>query len=176
MAWTAPMTAVAGSVFTAAQFNASIRDNLNECPAAKATTPGGYFTVSDTNQVAQRVYGDAIVETSEATTSTTYTALATAGPSVTVTSGPQLIIHTTADLVCNTAGQTARMTFNISGASSIAENDIRALKNTSTTNLRATVTTVMTVTPGVNTVTMVYRTSGTSTATFANRRLIVLPY
>lgn len=170
------MTAVAGSVFTAAQFNAHIRDNLNECPAAKALTPGGYFTVSDSNQVAQRTYADGIVETSEATTSTSYTNLATAGPSVTVTSGPQLIIHTTADLVCNTAGQTARTTFNVSGASSIAENDIRALKNTSTTNLRATVTTVMSVTPGVNTVTMVYRTSGTSTATFANRRLLVLPY
>lgn len=170
------MTAVAGSVFTAAQFNAHIRDNLNECPAAKALTPGGYFTVSDSNQVAQRVYADGIVETSESTTSTSYTNLATAGPAVTVTSGPQLIIHTTADLVCNTAGQTARTTFNISGASSITENDIRALKNTSTTNLRATVTTVMSVTPGVNTVTMVYRTSGTSTATFANRRLLVLPY
>lgn len=170
------MTAVAGSVFTAAQFNAHIRDNLNECPAAKATTPGGYFTVSDSNQVAQRTYADAIVETSEATTSTSYTDLATAGPQVTVTSGPNLIIHTTADLVCNTAGQTARTTFNVSGATSITESDIRALKNTSTTNLRATVTTVMTVTPGVNTVKMLYRTSGTSTATFANRRLIVLPY
>lgn len=175
MAWTAPMTAVAGSVFTAAQFNAHIRDNLNECPAAKATTPGGYFAVSDTNQVAQREPADAIVETSEATTSTSYTDLTTAGPSVTVTSGPKLIIHTTADLVCNTAGQTARATFNVSGATTITENDVRALKNTSTTNLRATVTTVIAVTPGVNTVKMVYRTSGTSTATFANRRLIVLP-
>lgn len=170
------MTAVAGSVFTAAQFNQHIRDNLSECPAAKAVTPGGYFTVSDTNQVAQRTYADAIVETSESTTSTSYVDLATAGPQVTVTSGPNLIIHTTADLVCNTAGQTARTTFNVSGVSSITESDIRALKNTSTTNLRATVTTVVAVTPGVNIVKMVYRTSGTSTATFANRRLLVLPY
>lgn len=169
------MTAVAGSVFTAAQFNTHLRDNLSECPAAKATTPGGYFTVSDTNQVTQRTYADAIVETSEGTTSTSYADLATAGPQVTVTSGPLLMVYTTADLVCNTAGQTARCTFNVSGASSITESDIRALKNTSTTNLRATVTTVITVTPGVNTVKMVYRTSGSSTATFANRRLIVLP-
>lgn len=170
------MTAVAGSVFTAAQFNTHIRDNLSECPAAKAATPGGYFTVSDTNSVAQRTYADAIVETSEGTTSTSYTDLATSGPQVTVTSGPLLLIFTTADLVCNTAGQTARTTFNVSGATTIAENDIRALKNTSTTNIRATTVTVVSVTPGVNTVKMVYRTSGTSTSTFANRRLIVLPY
>lgn len=169
------MTAVAGSVFTAAQFNTHLRDNLNECPTAKATTPGAYFSVSDTNQIVQRLWSDSIVEAAESTTSTTYGDLTTTGPTVTVTSGPTLFICTTADLVCNTAGQTARTTFNVSGASTIAENDIRALKNTSTGNLRATVTTVMSVTPGVNTVKMVYRTSGTSTSTFSNRRLIVVP-
>ena len=43
------MTAVASSVFTAAQFNTFIRDNLNETSPAKATTAGAYFTVSGTN-------------------------------------------------------------------------------------------------------------------------------
>lgn len=176
MAWSAPMTAVAGSVFTAAAFNQFIRDNLNECPAAKATTASGYFSVSDTNQVTQRVMLDNIVETAESTTNTSYGDLTTAGPTVTVTSGAFLLIHTTCDLVNNTAGQTARATFNVSGATTTTENDIRALKNTSTGNLRATVTTLLGVTPGVNTVKMVYRTSGSSTSTFANRRLIVMPY
>ena len=36
MTWTAPMTAVAGAVYTAAQWNTSIRDNLNETAVAKA--------------------------------------------------------------------------------------------------------------------------------------------
>ncbi len=103
MAWTAPMTAIAGSVFTAAQFNTFIRDNLAETAPAKATNPGAYFTTSDTNQISERAFLDAIVETSQGTTSTTYTNLATSGPAVTVTSGPYLLIYTTSDLVCDTA-------------------------------------------------------------------------
>lgn len=38
MAWTTPMTAVANAVWTAAQFNSDIRDNLNETGPAKATS------------------------------------------------------------------------------------------------------------------------------------------
>ena len=29
MAWTSPMTAISGSIFTAAHFNQNVRDNLN---------------------------------------------------------------------------------------------------------------------------------------------------
>src|SRR5690606_12967068 len=43
MAWSAPMTAVSGSVFTAAQFNQFVRDNLNETAPARATTAGAHF-------------------------------------------------------------------------------------------------------------------------------------
>lgn len=176
MAWTAPMTAVAGAVFTAAQYNTFIRDNVNECPAAKALTPSGYFVTSDTNQVSERVLAEAVVDTSEGTTSTSYVALATAGPAVTVVTGGKALVWVTADLVCNTAGQTARTTFNVSGATTIAEADSLALRNTNTATIRATAgPTTVSLTPGTNTFTMTYRTSGASTSTFANRRIIVMP-
>ena len=55
MAWTAPMTAVANAVFTAAQFNTHVRDNLLETAPAKATTTGGYFVATGTNTIVQRV-------------------------------------------------------------------------------------------------------------------------
>ncbi|GII42264.1 hypothetical protein [Planotetraspora phitsanulokensis] len=38
MAWSAPMTAVANSIFTTAAFNQYVRDNLLETAPAKATT------------------------------------------------------------------------------------------------------------------------------------------
>lgn len=177
MAWTAPMTAVAGSVFTAAQYNTFIRDNMVECPASKALTPGGYFTTSDTNQVTERVTAEAAVETSEGTTSTTYTALATAGPAVTVTTGNKALVWVTADLVCGTAGQSARTTFNVSGATTVAESDPLALRNVTNAVFRATAgPTTVALTPGSNTFTMTYRTSGASTSTFANRRIVVMPF
>ena len=176
MAWTAPMTAVAGAVFTAAQYNTFIRDNVNECPAAKALTPGGYFTTSDTNQVSERVTSELVVDTSEGTTSTSYVALATAGPAVTVVTGVKALVWVTADLLCNTAGQTARTTFNVSGATTIAESDTLALRNTNIAAIRATAgPTTVALTPGSNTFTMTYRTSGASTSTFGNRRIFVLP-
>ncbi len=54
MSWTAPMPAVAGAIFTAAQYNTFVRDNLNECAPAKASVVGSYFTTSDDNQIAER--------------------------------------------------------------------------------------------------------------------------
>lgn len=177
MAWTAPMTAVAGSVFTAAQFNTFIRDNLNECPASKALTPGGYFATSDTNQVTERVVTEAAVETSEGTASTSYTNLATPGPAITLNTGSRALVWVSADLVCNTAGQSARTTFNVSGTSSVAEADALALRNVNIATLRATAgPTLVTLTPGSNTFTMTYRTSGASTSTFVNRRIVVMPF
>lgn len=177
MAWTAPMTAVAGAVFTAAQYNTFIRDNVNECPAAKALTPGSHFATSDTNQLTERTTAEAAVETSEGTTSTTYTDLATPGPAVTLTTGIKALVWVTADLVCGTAGQSARTTFNVSGATTVAESDALALRNVTALVIRATAgPTTVALTPGSNTFTMRYRTSGASTSTYVNRRIVVMAF
>jgi hypothetical protein len=183
MAWTTPLTAVANTALTAAQWNASVRDNLLETAPAKATTGAqGSFIVSiGVNQVAERtIKSDQIVETSEATTSTTYTDLATTGPTDSATASQLLLITITADITNNTAGASGRATFDITGASTIAAADARALRVTvpSVTgpgNVRASVTTAMGVAAGTCTVRTVYRASA-GTASFANRRLIIIPY
>ena len=55
MAWSAPMTAVSGSVLTAAQFNTYVRDNLNETAPAKATAAGQIFVSTAANAIAARL-------------------------------------------------------------------------------------------------------------------------
>lgn len=174
------MTAIAGSVFTAAQFNTSVRDNLNETAVAKATTAGTYFVGDGPNSLVERGLMSDIVETSEGTASTVYTDLATTGPTVSVDTGGGALIIVTADIVNNTAGQSGRMTFEVSGASTIAASDARALRVTTpttvvATNIRASVVTSLALTGGNNTFTAKYRASG-GTATFANRRITVMPF
>lgn len=179
MSWTAPMTAVAGSVFTAAQFNTFLRDNLAETAPAKAITPGSLIAVSDTNQVAERTPTETFLATSDTTTSTSFGNLsATTGPSVTVVTGPQAFVIVTCDLVCDTNGQSARATFQVSGASTVAAADTMALRNireSVANNALFSGVFLVPLTPGSNTFTMQYRTSGTSTSTFANRRISVIP-
>jgi hypothetical protein len=80
MAWSAPMTAVANATFTSAQFNQYVRDNLLECAPAKATTPGRLIVTTGPNAITERVVTQASISTSETTTSTSYTDLATTGP------------------------------------------------------------------------------------------------
>lgn len=180
MAWTAPMTAISGSVFTAAQFNTFVRDNLNETAPAKATTEGRYFVASGPNGINERAWDTSIINTIETTASTSYTDLTTAGPAVTVTTGTRAFIMVTAQLVCDTSGQTARTTFAVSGATTRAETDTEALSNlrvATGNDHRATVVTGLGgLTPGSNTFTMKYRTSGASISTFSNRRILVMPF
>lgn len=175
MAWTAPMTAISGSVFTAAQFNTFVRDNLNECPASKATTPGSLFVVSDTNQLAERTPATATVATSQTTTSTSYTDLATVGPTVTVTTGPMALVGLyNANL--NSSGTTASlMSYEVTGASAQAPNDNIAVGVATTTGTRAGALFLVTgLTPGSNTFTCRYRVGG-GTGTYVDRRILVVP-
>ena len=86
------MTAVSNTVFTAAQFNTHVRDNLNETAPAKATTAGTMFIASGANSIVERVPSTAAVTTSESTGGTGYGNLATPGPAVTVTTGTKAIV------------------------------------------------------------------------------------
>lgn len=172
------MTAVAGSVFTAAQFNAFVRDNLAETAPAKATVPGSYFTVSDTNQIVQRTPVQATVNVSETTTSTTFTDLATPGPSVTVTTGTTALVVFSAEISNNTASQAGRVGFATSGATTAEAdgNHVLRMETAGTSEFaRASAVRLHTgLTPGQNTFRMVYAATG-GTASFNFRNLIVLP-
>lgn len=179
MAWTAPMTAVSGSVYTAAQFNTFVRDNLNETAPAKATTAGGYFVTTSLNEITERVGARQTVVTSETTTSTSYTDLATVGPTVTVTTGPLALVLWGAQMTNNTANASSRTSVEVSGASTSAADDVRGLAfdPVSAGGVFQASHAVFydDLTPGSNTFTLKYRV-GAGTGTFSRRRLIVLPY
>jgi hypothetical protein len=170
------MTAVAGSVFTAAQFNTHIRDNLNETAPAKATTAGQIFVSTAANTIAARLVNADFVATSESTTSTTYADLATTGPTVTATTSLSCIVA----IYCNmshSTGLAAWMNYDISGATTDAATDNRAVQNQSTggEHIGAVFFHSAILTAGTNTFTAKYRVSTSGTGTFSSRRLMVIP-
>jgi len=179
VAWSAPMTAVANSTFTAAQFNQFVRDNLNETAPAKAVSAGSYFAVDGLNSIAERTPTTDGILTSETTTSTTFANLATVGPSVTVDTGPYalVLIHCQVE---NSGAGSAYAGVEVSGATSYAAALNRAVNVFNSANTRIGASTAMlfhgglTLTPGTNTFTMKYRVSS-GTGTFADRRIIVMP-
>ena len=176
MAWSAPMTAVSGSVFTAAQFNTYVRDNLNETAPAKATAAGQIFVSTAASAIAARTVNADFIATQETTTSTSYTDLATSGPSVTATTSASAIVA----IYCNqsTSGGTAAwMSYAISGATSAASDDNRAVQLQSTGGQRCGGTFFHSsiLNPGTNTFKAEYRVSTSGTGTFSVRRLMVIP-
>jgi len=182
MAWTAPMTAVSGSVFTAAQFNQMIRDNLNETAPAKVTSAGQYVVADGANSIVARGVVDGSDLNSGTTASTTFADLdgpAAVGPQVTLLTGTQALVFYHVQAVNSSTGG-ARASVEVTGASSIATADNRSIATFgSVDNGIGASTTVfytggLALTPGLNTFTMKYRVSS-GTGTFDDRRLIVMP-
>jgi hypothetical protein len=173
------MTAVANAAFTAAQFNANVRDNLNETAVAKATTAGGIFAATGANAIAQRIPTAATVSTSESTASSTDVNLTTVGPTVTVTTGTQAIVMLATLIQNNTVNGIATMRYEVSGASTISSDDGRAVQfesGVASQRVRASHAHLLTgLTAGSNVFTSKYHTNGTGTATFGGRMLAVFP-
>lgn len=179
MAWTAPMTAVAGSVFTAAQFNQSVRDNLAETAPARATTPGSLFVTSAANQIAERTPNAAASLSQDTTTSTSYTSTldsGSSGPVLSITTGVAALVMLSGTLQNNTTSG-VRMAYDISGATARAAADNRSISVfgvASSGNNLGTAVLEQGLTPGVNVFTAMYRVAG-GTGTFQYRRLQVVP-
>jgi len=57
VAWSTPLTAVSGTVLTAAQWNASVRDNLLETSAAAVTTAGDMTRADGANSMTRFAIG-----------------------------------------------------------------------------------------------------------------------
>lgn len=174
------MTAVAGSVFTAAQFNTFVRDNLNETAPAKATTAGSFFVTTGTNAIAERIPGTAFDTTADTTTGTAYGDLAgTVGPAVTVTTGTRALIFIAARIANSATTQNVYASYAVSGATTDAAVDERALfatVNTANESIQASTHMLQTgLTAGSNTFTMKYRVTG-GTGTADNRRITVIPF
>lgn len=120
----------------------------------------------------------AVVATSQTTTSTSYTDLATSGPAVTVTTGTKALVTVGGGLGANTAGEYPSMSFAVSGASTVAASDTTRLQvsepfNGDGMNLSRTAY-VTGLTAGANTFTAKYKSGSGTTVTFANRNITVV--
>jgi len=120
------------------------------------------------------------VDTSQTSTSTSYTDLATSGPTATATTGTQALVIVGARIQVAALTQTVFMSFAVSGATTVAANDIYAIQATSPggefeSGKQMSYASVITgLTAGSNTFTAKYRVSG-STGTWLNRQIIVVP-
>jgi hypothetical protein len=119
----------------------------------------------------------AAVATSQTTTSTSFTDLATVGPAVTVTIGANgLAIVEFTTYLGNSGANETRMSFAASGANTIAaETETRGLVNGAAAGNCYAFSILLTgLTPGSTTFTAKYAVSG-GTGTFRNRRISVIP-
>lgn len=177
MAWTAPMTAVAGAVFTAAQYNTHVRDNFLTLDVAVATREGSIITGNGANSVVQRTPAWDARTGGSTTASTSYTDLADGvGPSVTVETGTIAMVWVYCNQY-NTSGAAAWMTFEISGDTTLAANDINAVQMQGTDGDRCGAGILVdTLTGGTNTFTAKHRVSTSGTGYFSQRRITVWPF
>jgi len=178
MAWSAPMTAVANSTFTAAQFNQYVRDNLNETAPAKTTAASSYVVGAGVNSIVERRAVAASDLSVGNTTSTTFGDLPDSGigPQVTVETGPSALVIVRCSAETTGAGS-ARMAYEITGDSSIAPADNRGIGVFGVAGagvICSSVSIHKDLTPGTNTFTAKYRVSS-GTGSFSSRRLGVFP-
>lgn len=180
MAWSSPPTFTSGNVLTAAQLN-TLSADLNETAPAKATTGGQMFVSTGANSIAARTPTYANISGGDQNTgSTSFVDLLTAGPSVTITTGTFAIVMYGAVLFSDTAAGYAEMTWQCSGATTIAAGTYATLRNVneSFANARMSfskINFVAGLSSGSNTFTAKYRSLNTGTAIFNQRELMVLP-
>ena len=196
--WTTPRTWVAAEIVTAALMNTHVRDNLLETSPAVATVAGDTVHADGANSLARLAVGsagaiyvvdngvpswklvaNAEVTASETSASTTFTNLATSGPSVTVTIGTSgLALVMTCRFFTDTVGHSGLASIDISGATTDAASDAEGLRyesgNVNDVAQFGRTRLYTGLNAGSTTFKMVYRASG-GMSTFANRHLIVLP-
>lgn len=178
MAWTVPMTWVAGNALTAAQLNVHLRDNLLETAPAKASASSQIFVAQSRYRLQARTPTAASVSTSETTVSGEWTDLATPGPSVTVRTGERAIILWSVRTSNTSAAGGNNVTYQLTGATErdplfstcLRFDGITAANEMSYSQFDM----VTTLTPGLNTFTLKYR-RGSGTATFQQRQIAVWP-
>lgn len=183
LAWTTPLTGVANTALTAAQWNASVRDNLLMTAPALATASGQLWVSTGTNAGAIRTPTITNITTAQAFTPVAGTfadiTAGTVGPVVgPLTTGTKAIVMFGAELSNSTGTGNAIMGYAVSGASTIAASASVTVRNTSSASgesNRAFSIDMPTLTAGSNTFTAKY-TTGTGGAMLAsNRTVIVFP-
>ena len=156
------MTAVSGAVLTAAQWNTHVRDNLLESPAAKATVANQLIVSTGANAIEARTVGS-VSGVGSGTTNVVSEAYADIVPSmtVTVTTGTRALVLLKAVIKVTGAGAIA---YRVSGATTIAGDDTHSVvvdifsSPTSLIWIPGASVHWITLTPGVNTFTLQFKT------------------
>lgn len=178
MAWTAPRTWVTSEVVTAAIMNTHVRDNFLETAPAVITGGSQIIVGTAANAITTRTVNSAVESTSETTTSTSYTDLATSGPSITATTGSSAVVLVQAHMSNNTAGEECFTSVDITGATTQAPSDAWAVTITSNAANDAYLVgghvRFGSLTGGSNTFKLEYKVSA-GTGTFNHRRITVIP-
>lgn len=118
------------------------------------------------------------VTTSQGTTTTSYTDLATAGPSIVLpglVAGMRVAVTVSARMSVTAVGATqANMSFAVSGAGTLAAADVAAAEQTDSQSNTVSRTTIYTIpNTGDYTFTAKYKVIGATTANFLNRRITI---
>ena len=120
---------------------------------------------------------NALVATNQTTSSATYTDLATSGPAVTLTTGTKVLVILSARMDNTSGNQKMYMSYAISGATTSAAADSKALLhqrgNSDDADTQFSYANVATVTAGSNTFTAKYRTDAFTPA-WENREIFVM--
>ena len=177
IAWTTLPVYTDGPALTAAMLNA-IKGNINESAAAKATGAGKYYVSTAANTLAERQIEQDITINSDTRTITTYGALASAGPSITMTTSTRALMWFQASMKSNTAGANTYVSIDISGATNIDSDDERAITSSSAivdNYERFSGCHLATLTAGSNTFKHEYRVDS-NTGTFRYRRLQLMGF
>jgi hypothetical protein len=181
MAWTVPLTAVSGAALTDSQWNASVRDNFLVTLPALVTAAGQLGVATGTNAIAARNCPSNTVATAEAVVATSYGNISggTVGPTISsLTTGSLAFVVLSCNMFNTTGGAASYMSYQVSGATSDAPDDSRALyyESSNAGDLIAIGNVIPHgLTPGVNTFQAKYRV-GAGNGTFGSRRIAVLNF
>jgi hypothetical protein len=179
--YTVPLTAVAGAALTDSQWNATVRDNILTMFSALASAAGQIAVATGVNAIAARNCPSNLVATAEAVVATSYGNISggTVGPTVSsLTTGSLAFVVLSCNMFNTTGGAASYMSYDVSGATTDAANDSRALYYESSNNgdLIAMGNVIpQTLTAGSNTFQAKYRV-GAGNGTFGSRRIAVLNF
>jgi hypothetical protein len=172
------MTAVYNTALTAAQWNTHVRDNsLLTMPALATAGSRWFISRNDSTKLQEETITSAQVATSETTTSTSYTALTTAGPAITCTTRTKALVFFGAKLENTTVDVSAFVSVAVSGATTIAASDEWCLTldgaAAANANRWGMAKLFDNLTAGSNTFTLQYKVAA-NTGTFADRDIAVV--
>lgn len=176
------MTAVANTAFTSAQWNVYVRDNLNHCAPAVATTGARWITTDGFFSLVERAPNVDYTIVNDTTANTSYEDLdSNARPNVTTNSGLRAIVTLGAIMSNSTAGWGARMSVAVSGAAQFSATDNNSFlieSGNASDAFKGTWTTIFDegMAAGELVWTAKYRSVGGATASFDDRLLAVIPF